>query len=128
MPLKETLSNTELRRIAEEFMSERDAAKRDTMRAFDERDIALAELQMLLPKCIWDDCDQEAIYCEGHAREYVAGLADVARLATAGLSDDDCRRAIEVAGLPTPMTWDQERRAFALVRAGWAAAHRGEVT
>jgi hypothetical protein len=20
--------------------------------------------------CIWDDCDQEAIYCEGHAREY----------------------------------------------------------
>jgi hypothetical protein len=22
-------------------------------------------------KCIWDDCDQEAIYCEGHAREYV---------------------------------------------------------
>lgn len=21
--------------------------------------------------CIWDDCDQDAIYCEGHAHEYM---------------------------------------------------------
>lgn len=35
------LTRTELRRIAEEFQSERDAAKRDVMRAFDERNVAL---------------------------------------------------------------------------------------
>jgi hypothetical protein len=37
------LTRTELRRIAEEFKSERDAAKRDAMRAFDERNVLLAE-------------------------------------------------------------------------------------
>ena len=31
-------------------------------------------------RCIWDDCDQEAVYCSGHARELVqpeiGGLSD----------------------------------------------------
>jgi hypothetical protein len=39
--VSDELTRTELRRIAEEFKSERDAAKRDAMRAFDERNIAL---------------------------------------------------------------------------------------
>lgn len=39
------LTRTELRRIAEEFKSERDAAKRDAMRAFEERDILLNRLK-----------------------------------------------------------------------------------
>ena len=38
------LSKTELRRVADEFQSERDAAKRDVMRIAEERDNALAEL------------------------------------------------------------------------------------
>ena len=28
--------------------------------------------------CIWDDCDQEAIYCEGHALEFVDPLGKLA--------------------------------------------------
>lgn len=29
--------------------------------------------------CIWEDCDQEAIYCKGHASEYAAaGQCDAA--------------------------------------------------
>ena len=44
---EQKLSNTELRRIADEFKSERDAAKRDTMRAFDERDILLNHLMAM---------------------------------------------------------------------------------
>lgn len=38
-------TRTELIRIVEEFKSERDAAKRDAARAFDERNILLAVLQ-----------------------------------------------------------------------------------
>lgn len=45
--LRDDLTRTELRRIAEEFMSERDAAKRDALRAFDERDLALNEIERL---------------------------------------------------------------------------------
>lgn len=41
------LTRTELRRIAEEFKAERDAAKADAMRAFDERNILLAQLAAL---------------------------------------------------------------------------------
>lgn len=33
--------------------------------------------------CIWEDCDQEPIYCEGHAREYVAGLTAPAEVGKA---------------------------------------------
>lgn len=43
MSEQNTATRTELRRVAEEFKSERDAAKRDAMRAFDERNIALAD-------------------------------------------------------------------------------------
>lgn len=42
------LTRTELLRIVEEFKSERDAAKRDAMRAFDERNILLNQLVALL--------------------------------------------------------------------------------
>lgn len=41
------LTRTELRRIADEFKSERDAAKRDAMRAFEERDLLLNENKAL---------------------------------------------------------------------------------
>lgn len=41
LPPASDLSKAEWRRIAEEFMQERDSAKRDAMRAFDERNIAL---------------------------------------------------------------------------------------
>ena len=27
--------------------------------------------------CIWDDCGNDAIYCEGHAKEYSAPLVDL---------------------------------------------------
>lgn len=46
LPL-DRLSRTELQSVAEEFRSERDAAKRDTVRAFDERNLALTELAHL---------------------------------------------------------------------------------
>lgn len=49
--MKEELTRTELRRIAEEFKTERDAAKRDTLRAFDERNILLNENMALTEKC-----------------------------------------------------------------------------
>lgn len=38
------LTRTELRRVADEFKSERDAAKRDTLRAIEDRNAALAAL------------------------------------------------------------------------------------
>jgi hypothetical protein len=37
------LSRTEMIRVLREFMSERDAAKQSAMRAFDERNLALAD-------------------------------------------------------------------------------------
>lgn len=43
------------------------------------------------PECIWEDCDQQAIYCEGHAREFVDPLG---RLVTPAV---DYRKALEEA-------------------------------
>ena len=45
------LSRTELLRVLDEFKSERDAAKRDAMRAFDERNIALARAEAAEAEC-----------------------------------------------------------------------------
>jgi hypothetical protein len=42
--LNPDLSKSELRRICAELASERDAAKRDTLRMAEERDLAMAEL------------------------------------------------------------------------------------
>jgi hypothetical protein len=55
----EELSRTELRRVAEEFKSERDAAKRDAMRAFDERNALLHEMTQLKARA--DAARSEAI-------------------------------------------------------------------
>jgi hypothetical protein len=41
-------TRSELLRIIEEMKSERDAAKRDTLRAFDERNVLLNRLEMLV--------------------------------------------------------------------------------
>jgi len=35
---------------------------------------ALAYLEPARSGCIWEDCDQEAVYCPGHAVEYASGL------------------------------------------------------
>jgi len=35
--------------------------------------------------CIWDDCGNDAIYCEGHAREYMAPDLDRLRSLNAEL-------------------------------------------
>jgi len=69
------LTRTELRRIADEFRSERDAAKRDTMRAFDERNVALNQLataeariaqyrEALEKLAVWYNVDARALCCK----------------------------------------------------------------
>lgn len=44
--------------------------------------------------CVWDDCDQEALYCEGHAHELVvtphqAAMLGFARAALQIMQEND---------------------------------------
>jgi hypothetical protein len=49
--------------------------------------------------CVWDDCDQGAIYCAGHAREFVEGEPPVASLEAA------LREAIAAAEIADVVDW-----------------------
>lgn len=51
------LTRAELLRVIEEFKSERDAAKRDTLRAFEERDLALDQLALRNKKNLWQHAE-----------------------------------------------------------------------
>ena len=45
--------------------------------------------------CVWEDCDQEASYCEGHAHELVNPLGvKIERLTAEGTRKDDYWRGV----------------------------------
>ncbi len=58
------------------------------------------EMNLTNGPCIWDDCDQDAIYCAGHAKEYMQPAHDelVAALESiAGLNKRNIINAIAIA-------------------------------
>lgn len=73
------LSKSELLRVCEEFQSERDAAKRDAARAFDERNVALAEARANKDRLDWLNLHKSAAFapCNTHVARHASRVSIV---------------------------------------------------
>lgn len=89
------------------------------------REVINAQPVRALPLCIWEDCDQEAIYCAGHAKEYAAPQPAPAASTPSELSDAECDAIAaqvfeEAAKLPVEQLGGDGWSDRALIRAGHA--------